>query len=125
MRISFITLGFFLFLGSCQDYNSNSSDKFKYDDTTGIDTSGDPNFAPAYAILKNKCASCHAGQHNAWITRTSEQWVSSGYVSPGSPDSSPLILATSQAGGTMPPPGSPALTSDEYAALRTWVTNLP
>ncbi|MBC7458483.1 MAG: hypothetical protein H7235_09405 [Bdellovibrionaceae bacterium] len=110
---------------SCQNYNSNSSDKLKYDDTPLIDSSGDPNFAEASLILKSKCISCHAGQHNSWIGRTSAQWISSGYVSRGSPDSSPLILATAQGGGSMPPPGSPALTSAEYLALRNWVTNIP
>ncbi len=114
----------FSLLVSCQDYNSNSSDKLKYGDLV-IDDEGDPNYIGAYKIIQNKCIACHQSHHNGWIGFSPSQWLSSGFVAKGNPDSSPLIMATSNFGGTMPPTGSPGLTAEEYQTLRTWISDMP
>lgn len=127
--MEFIVLIFSLFiLSSCEDYNSNSADKLKYSNDTQQEDVGDPNFAPAMEVIKNRCISCHSGFHNNWSRYSSnEMWLNSGLVHRGDPDNSPLIKRTinsGQAGANMPQ-GAGAIPDAEFETLRTWVTNIP
>lgn len=125
--MKFFSLLFFsiFILFGCQDYNSNSSDKLKYGGST-LDDGGDPNFLPAYQIIQSKCIACHEGRHNSWLSLNGPQWASNtDLISKGNPDSSPLIMATANWGGSMPPIGYSNLTNEEYQILRNWITNMP
>ena len=125
MKNLIIIFCFLFFTIGCQDYNSNSSDKLKYGDII-LDDGGDPNFLGAYQIIQSKCINCHEGRHNSWVGLSGPQWVANtDLIAKGLPDSSPLIMATTNWGGSMPPIGYPGLTSDEYLALRNWITNMP
>lgn len=124
MKYSLLLLG----LLSCQDYNSNSSDRIKFGPIT-IDDGVDPNLKSAYAIIQNRCVNCHSSTiHNVWSTYTSnELWLTSGVVNRGDPNNSSLILRiinSGQASSNMPQGGS-ALSASEYNALVKWVTEIP
>lgn len=113
---------FILLLIGCQDYNSNSSDKVRYDD---IELVGDANFLNSYAIIQNRCVNCHTSQiHSSWSSYTSpELWIESGRVIPGDPDNSSLIYRIINHGGDMPLNGSP-IPDTEYDTLVEWVESL-
>ncbi len=123
MRI--LTIALLIFLSSCQDFNSNSFDDSKY----GNDSSGetDPNFAPAFEVLRTECISCHQGYHNAWASRkTNEAWISSGLVTAGDAANSALIEAmvnSGTPGANMPPTG--AIDNNKYLLLQQWINNIP
>ncbi len=113
-----------LLITGCQDYNSNTFDKIKYD-ITELDDEGDSNFASANKIIVNNCAYCH--EHSNWGTYTNSDWLDSGFINKGDPDNSYLIIRTKNYGGSdsdMPEVGEP-LTDEEYQTLRTWITEIP
>lgn len=127
----FILIITLFFISSCEDYNSNSADKIKYSNQPQAEeggNGGDPNFAPAFAVIQNRCVSCHSGFHNNWATYTSnEKWLNSGLIHRGDPDNSTLIKRTinsGQAGANMPL-GFGAIPDAEFETLRTWITNIP
>ena len=107
---------------SCAAYNSNSQDDALYNEAV-LETGDDPNFAPAFAIIQNQCASCHS--HSAWNNLTSNSlWLASGYVIKGQASGSVLIRKTFQNGtGNMPPSNS--LNSTDFNTLRNWINNIP
>lgn len=118
-----------LILSSCEDYNSNSADKIKYsNEPQSEQEAGDPNFAPAFAIIQSRCISCHSGFHNNWATYTSDdKWINSGLVHRGDPDNSHLITRifnSGQAGANMPQ-GAGALPDAEFQTLRKWIVEMP
>lgn len=43
---------------SCQDSNSNSTDRIIYSDL--IEDPADPNFGPAFQVITNRCINCHS-----------------------------------------------------------------
>ncbi len=107
---------------SCAAYNSSSQDDALYSEAI-LETGGDPNFAPAFAIIQSQCASCHS--HSAWNNLNSNTlWVASGYVIKGQANSSILIQKTFQNGtGNMPPSNS--LNSSDFNTLKNWINNIP
>ncbi len=107
---------------SCAAYNSSSQDDALYNEAV-LETAGDPNFAPAFAIIQNQCASCHS--HSAWNNLNSNTlWIASGLVIRGQANSSILIQKTFQNGtGNMPPSNS--LNSTDFNTLRNWINNIP
>lgn len=116
-----------LILG-CDDYNSNSADKIKYEETSQQEvSSGDPNFQAAFAVIQNRCISCHDGQHNNWASYTNDDhWLSSGLVNRGDPSNSRLIrriVNSGDPGANMPPAG--AIPDAEFQLLKRWITELP
>lgn len=127
MRVLLLLL-FLICLSSCEDYNSNSADKIKYSNEPQSEEAGDPNFAPAFAIIQSRCISCHSGFHNNWAAYTSdEQWINSGLVHRGDPDNSHFIkriINSGQAGANMPQ-GAGALPDAEYQLLRKWIAEMP
>ncbi|MBU6153655.1 MAG: hypothetical protein KGP28_05070 [Bdellovibrionales bacterium] len=111
--------------GSCANYNSNTFDATAYLDTFG--DPNDPNFAASFKIIEEKCSWCHyhKGQYPSLIT--SQRWVESGQVVPGSPQTSPLFLKLknpSGGGGNMPQ-DLPPLSSTEYSTIQSWIQNIP
>jgi len=123
-----INVLFLLLMGSCQNYNSNTTDRTRYGTQTLEDN---PRFVRAYAIIQSRCTNCHTSAiHAGWASyTTSAKWVASGAsrVVAGQPQSSQLILRTINSGETqsdMPQGGSP-LPNDEYDALREWIENIP
>lgn len=115
-------------LSSCEDYNSNSADKLKYSNEPQQEQTGDPNFAPAFSVIQNRCISCHSGFHNNWAAYTSnERWLNSGLIQRGDPQNSSLIKVmfnSGQAGANMPL-GSGAIPDAEYQLLLKWITEIP
>lgn len=117
MKFFFLTI---FLLTSCQDYNSNSSDRDRYGAIELNET--DPNFPQAYAIIQTRCASCH--DHAHWAAfKSNADWIGNNYIIPKSPDSSTLINYIINAGGSMPLGGSP-LPDAEYNHLLKWVDEI-
>jgi uncharacterized membrane protein len=108
----------FLFITGCQDYNSNSSDRSKYGPI--VLDENDPNFAPAYNVIQNRCVSCHSSPiHNPWSTYTNnEKWLD--------PDNSYFVQRIINYGGSSAnmPQGGSSLPQAEYDAIRTWIENI-
>lgn len=127
MRLFLLSLFMLMFM-SCEDYNSNSADKIKYSNEPQQEETGDPNFAPAFAVIQNRCISCHSGFHNNWATYTdNEKWLNSGLIIRGDPDNSRLIKLTinsGQAGANMPQGGG-AIPDAEFQLLRKWISEIP
>jgi uncharacterized membrane protein len=114
-----------LFLTACQDYNSNSSDRFRYG---SLELENNPEFRASYAILQNRCINCHTSSvHSGWSTlTTSQKWIDSGRVINGDAQNSILIERIINSGHTNSdmPLGSGALANDEYDTLVEWIDNL-
>ena len=114
-----LMLGSLLLLG-CQDTNSNSFDKEKFDDQGA---SGD--FAQSYSVLKTRCISCH--YHSGWSEyKTSEDWVKQNLVTPQDVDNSTLIKRIVHFGGASSnmPVGEAGIPNSEYQVLVDWVEGL-
>ena len=112
-------------IGSCADYNSNTNDASAY--RVRVGDPNDPNFAPAYEILMTKCYWCH-NYHDYFATlTTSEEWVNSGQVAKGQPDSSYLIRRLKRFNGSANSnmPVGEDITQTEYEILINWVQNIP
>jgi hypothetical protein len=128
MRVILIILAGVL-LTSCDEYNSNSADKIRYGENTEEEVnSGDPNFAPAFAIIRTKCISCHSGDHNNWAAYTDDdKWIASGLVHRGDPDNSSFITRIINSGhpGANMPEGLGALPDSEFQILRKWISEMP
>ena len=111
-----------LITGACAQYNSSSQDEVLYIEPV-IESGGDPNFAAAFTIIQNQCASCHS--HSVWNNLNSNAlWLASGYIIKGQASNSILIQKTFQNGtGNMPP--SNTLNSTDFNALKNWINNIP
>lgn len=113
-------------LFSCQDYNSNSSDRELYGPVT---LTGSASFKKAYPILMTRCASCHTSAiHSPWAGYVNEQtWIDKDYVVPQDTANSLIIRRTinsNQVNANMPQGGS-ALPDAEYQILLDWINNIP
>jgi mono/diheme cytochrome c family protein len=109
---------------SCQDYNSNSGDKFRYG-PLGLEAGSSAEFTSAYVILLLRCASCH--HHDAYAGYKSEQaWKDAGLVVGGNPDASTVInnIRNYEGTGSNMPQDSGPLPDEEYTALKTWVQSV-
>ncbi|HLG18225.1 MAG TPA: c-type cytochrome domain-containing protein [Bdellovibrionota bacterium] len=94
--------------------------------TTGsgtVDLSGEATFSgTVQPILLANCSACH---NSTSLTGGLDVTTYSGLVEqtdvvvPGDPDESKLIQFLE--GGIMPPPGNPAPSDEEIAAIRAWV----
>ena len=107
----------------CQDYNSNSGDKFRYGPLNL--TPGTADFPAAYVILQIRCGSCHF--HSAWGGYKSEQdWKDKGYVVGGNPDASSVInrIKNFEATNSDMPRDAGALPEEEYNTLKNWVQSV-
>jgi hypothetical protein len=117
-----LTLVFCVFISCGQSINSNSGDFALVPLGLGDDTPEGQRLVASYGILQNQCMSCHA----EWASyQTDEAWVSSGLITRGQSDTSPLIRSLNNfipAGG-MPPSGS--LRNRDYDALLEWVNFMP
>jgi uncharacterized membrane protein len=122
IRLRIVLLVAVIFGSGCAVSNSSSSDSTQYVEAV-IEIAGDNNFSPAFAVIQNRCASCH--NHTSWNNLTSNAlWQASGYVIKGSPSTSVLITNTYRNGtGNMPP--SNTLTQAEFDLLKTWISNMP
>jgi uncharacterized membrane protein len=116
-------LALFILLFGCQDYNSNSGDKFRYG-PLGLADGSSTEFTRAYVIIQIRCSSCHP----AWAAYKNEQdWVDNGKVVGGNPDQSSVVNRIKNFGATtsnMPTDSGP-LPEEEYEAIRTWVLSVP
>jgi uncharacterized membrane protein len=121
MKLALITI--LITFISCQTYNANTFDQEKYG---VIELEGGPNFKASYAILQDKCMSCH--RHAQWATYTKTQdWVTNeNLVIDGDPDNSQLIYRIINHGGASSdmPQGGQALPAAEYQKLVEWVTDI-
>lgn len=72
-------------------------------------------------MLQTYCSECHASSvKTAGVNIDSrDDLISVGVVVPGDPDGSILLQVLE--GGIMPPPGRPAPSADEVAAVRAWI----
>ncbi|WP_408099035.1 hypothetical protein ACJVC5_08970 [Peredibacter sp. HCB2-198] len=122
-----LLLPLLLLLVGCQDYNSNSSDRFKYGPAILDET--DPNFAQAYNTIQTRCTSCHSSNiHDIWATyKNNNAWLDSGLIQRGDPDNSYFIQRIINYGGASSnmPQGGSALSDAEYQQLRKWVEEIP
>jgi hypothetical protein len=117
-----------LFLISCQDLNSNSSDRSLYGDTDAAALNDDNNarFLVAYPIIKARCASCHTSPiHNKWAAYKSSEWQNEGTIAPGDSDASTFITRIKNYGPTGDmPQDTGSIPDDEFESLVDWVDNL-
>lgn len=111
---------------SCQDSNSNSTDRIVYSDL--IEDPADSCFGPAFKVITNRCINCHSSTtHDVWGNYlTTQAWVDSGDIVINSLDQSKLItrMKNYNANETMPQGGG-AIPADEYEALTNWVKQDP
>jgi uncharacterized membrane protein len=114
-----------LVLASCQDYNSNTSDRSKYGP---VELEANPQFQRAYGIIQQRCTSCHTSPvHSGWGTyTTSQMWIDTGRVVAGDSQNSPLVRRIWNSGNTDSnmPQGQGPLANDEYDAIVEWIDNL-
>lgn len=114
---------FAFFIASCQDYNSNSSDRSRYSASAFPET--DPNFQLSFTVLQKNCMSCH----DVWAEyRTNDRWEKEGLIIKSSPVESQLIrriINSGHAGESNMPPGGPAIKSADYEHLKKWVNEIP
>jgi mono/diheme cytochrome c family protein len=103
-----------------QTQNSVSGDAVAYAPVT---SSGNASLDAVQAIMRQNCASCHAG----FATTSQVEWLANGDVVAGNPGASNLFrhLRGSNTGGAedMPLSGG-SLTQDQIAAFSTWITNI-
>lgn len=112
----------FLLFSCGQDTNSQTNDRTVYGDVE-IDTSSPEGqrLSAAYTVLKTNCFSCHGG----WANYTSSNdWINSGKVDPGSYATSLLATRLKNNGGNMPPNPSGPLSSADNTILQNWINNL-
>ena len=109
---------------SCmQTYNSNTGDEGL---TGNCAPASKPNFKAAYTVIKKNCINCHTGYHNSYaLNCTEKQWTDQGLVTAGDNMSSSIItiLKNFSGAGTMPK-SSPALSDDDYTALKDWIDGI-
>ena len=120
--IKFLTI-LILALG-CQDYNSNSGDKFRYG-PLGLAPGSSAEFTAAYVILQIRCASCH--RHSNYAGFKSEQdWKDAGLVVGGNTDASTVInrIRNYEGTGSDMPDDSGPLPDEEFQTLKTWVQSV-
>jgi hypothetical protein len=107
--------------GCGQDYNSNTFDASKFEDSSIDNTTP---FGQSYTILSSRCASCHTGYHNNYANyKTPASWISSGLVVAGNPAGSLVVSKLQNVGGTMPL-GESAISNTEYQTIRNWISSL-
>lgn len=107
-----------LFVSCGQNFNTNTFDAKAFGSGT-VEAA----LADSFAILQDKCMSCH-NYHQQWQTyRTSAQWVAAGRVIPGNAFASDLITRMKNFGGDMPLEGD-SLSSDEADVIRQWINAL-
>lgn len=115
----------FIFV-SCQDINSNSSDKLLYGPSN---LTGSTQFRAAFPIIQNRCANCHTSNiHDPWSGYMNEQdWADQGLVVFGDTANSKFITRIINYGGgdSNMPEGLGALPDAEYDTLLEWVENIP
>lgn len=121
MKFTFLLL---IFVVSCQDLNSNSSDRTRYSAGAPV---GSLKFQAAYPIINNRCANCHTSTiHNKWSAFTNEaDWENESTVVPGNSDASSFItrMQNYDNQGDMPQASS-AIPDEEYDILVDWVDSL-
>ena len=125
MKKLLIASSFLLLLltNSCQDFNSNTFDEFRF---SGFDLSTDT--GQAMKIINDKCVNCHSGYHAAWsaevfradIVGNNNKWVSEGLIEAAPFTNSLIIERLFNYGGNMPQGGS-SLTSQEIFYLCSWI----
>ncbi len=114
------------FIMSCQDYNSSTSDRFKYGPLV---LENNPQFQAAYPVIKSRCINCHTSNiHDVWASyTTSAQYISAGLIVPNNTDDSLFIRYIQNSNlspATMPLNAGP-LPNDEYQILLDWINGLP
>ncbi len=119
----FSLLSIFL-LVACQDYNSSSSDRFKYGP---VELENNAEFRKAYPVIQSRCVSCH-NYHDEWAAyTTSAQYINAGLIVRQDPTGSRFIRYIQNSGlnpATMPLNDGP-LPTDEYQILVDWINGLP
>lgn len=118
-----ITLAFAL-LSCGKIENSNSTDKFRYGESS---IQGTPQFVAAITVIQKKCTFCH--DHAHWKPFTADEYINAGLVFPKSIDDSPLYYRNQNVTNgpgphNMPINGNPALTPTEIDTLATWINSL-
>ncbi len=122
----------FLFLFSCQDYNSNSADESRFSEAPlpPAPNQNDPSYqsyvklANSYNIIKTRCFQCHSQWQNL---NTNQKWIDSGLVIKNNPENSLIInrLKNFDPPGDMPSGANSALPNSEYITLTDWIETMP
>jgi uncharacterized membrane protein len=111
---------------ACQNYNSNSSDKFKYGP---IELENSSLFRAAYPVIQSRCVNCHTSTiHDAWASyTTSAQYISAGLIVRNDPNGSKFIryIQNSNLSPASMPLNAGPLPNDEYQILIDWINGLP
>src|SRR5258708_92244 len=81
---------------------------------------------PAQALLEKQCLSCHGAAKTSGLDLRQRETALQGgkrgpAIVPGNPDQSLLYLAVARQGDLQMPPGNRGLTSEELAAVRSWI----
>lgn len=118
----FLIIALFILAGCGQDTNSQTNDRTEYGQVE-IDTTSPEGarLSAAYAVLQTNCFSCHG----TWASyTTSNDWINSGKIEPGSYATSELAVRLKNNGGNMPPNPKSALSSADDTTLKNWINNL-
>ena len=108
-----------IFLSACtKPYNSSYSDKMKY----GANLTGSSAFFSARDVMISRCFTCHS----EWALLNEDEFESTGLVTGGDPNVSPLYIKISgnDSGiqGDMPP--SDSLSADEIQRIKSWIIGM-
>lgn len=123
IRIFSLVLAGSLMISSCGPVeNSSALDESRFGPI--VEIPGSPLFSAVRTSL-NKCSNCHG----SWLSMTEEQFISTGLVVAGSPDSSKLYYRNQGAASgpgphDMPINGFPALSSAELQDMIDWINAL-
>ena len=89
-----------------------------------VNTSSDPNFAPAQNVIQAKCHSCHS----AWSGVSANYYFSSGLAVKGQAENSTLYYRLTGSTGSSGPktmPTSGSISASEADLIKTWINNAP
>lgn len=92
--------------------------------TVSSGPSGDPNYAPAQAIIESKCLNCHAG----WSGANTNMYVNLGLITKGNANASKLyyrLIGSAGSGGPKTMPSSGSISAAEVEVIRKWIAEAP
>ncbi|KYG64682.1 hypothetical protein AZI86_10750 [Bdellovibrio bacteriovorus] len=84
---------------------------------------GDPNFAPAKAVLQSSCTQCHA----SWASGSATYFKNVGLVVKGNAEASPLYYRLKNSTGSSGPktmPQNSTISNSEADLIKTWINNM-
>jgi len=118
MKIIPLTIGLLLILSCGQSGDRDLAS------TEGLNPEEQLRFSNARDVMQARCERCHS----TFVTYSQKEWVTSGLVKQGSPETSRLLLKIRGSGyggeENMPPSLGTSLEPEEIEVLRVWVRGI-